>query len=242
MARVACVSDLHESLIDIPPCDLLLIAGDISYAFKGDLVTKHRFLVNEFKQWVGGVPATDVVVVAGNHDQSIEQWGWPEDLRSVPKLHYLEDEGVELHGLKIWGTPWQPWFYSWAFNAPQRGGEDFLAQKFDLIPDDTDIIICHGPPRGVGDGVGDPARPDLQEHVGSTALRAAIKRVQPKLMVCGHIHSGAGVNVVAHINPVKFFDDDAQHTTLHQPTTTIVNAAIVDEKYRPVNKPFVIDL
>jgi metallophosphoesterase superfamily enzyme len=64
----------------IEPCDLLLIAGDISFAFKGDLVAKQRFLAGEFGAWLERVPATEVVLVAGNHDQSIEKWGLPEGL------------------------------------------------------------------------------------------------------------------------------------------------------------------
>jgi hypothetical protein len=36
----------------------------------------------------------------------------------------------------------------WAFNAPVRDGESFLATKFDLIPPDTDIVVGHGPPHG----------------------------------------------------------------------------------------------
>jgi Icc-related predicted phosphoesterase len=233
--RVVCVSDLHENLIDIPPCDLLVIAGDISYALKGDLEAKQRFLVGPFREWVNAVPAEQVAVVAGNHDQSVEQWGWPLD---PSDCEYLQDSGARLCGLNVWGTPWQPWFYSWAFNAPQRYGEAFLEGRFSLIPDDTDVLICHGPPRGVGDGVGDPARPDLQEHVGSTALRAAIKRVQPKLMVCGHIHSGYGRWTVAHLGAVSVHD----LAVPHQSTTIIVNAAVVDEAYKPVNAPWVIDL
>jgi hypothetical protein len=55
--------------------------------------------------------------------------GMPEGLR----CHYLQDEGTELFGLKLWGTPWQPWFLDWGFNAPRRDGEAFLAAKFDLI-------------------------------------------------------------------------------------------------------------
>ena len=108
------------------------------FAFKGDLAAKHAFLAGEFKAWLDRVPATDVVLVAGNHDQSIEAWGLPSGLR----CHYLQDAGVELAGLKLWGTPWQPWFYDWAFDAPRRGGEAFLASKFDLIPDDTDVVVC----------------------------------------------------------------------------------------------------
>jgi Icc-related predicted phosphoesterase len=208
VTRIVCTADLHENLIAIPSCDLLLIAGDVSFAFKGDLAAKQAFLAGEFKAWLDRVPATDVVLVAGNHDQSIEAWGLPHGLR----CHYLEDAGVELAGLKLWGTPWQPWFYDWAFNAPRRDGEAFLASKFDLIPDDTDVVICHGPPRGFGDYNG---RPDGQPHVGSTALTEALERSQPRLMVCGHIHSGYGRYRLG--------------------ATEVINAALVDNEYRAVN-------
>jgi hypothetical protein len=154
------------------------------------------------------VPADDIVLVAGNHDQSIEAWGVPDGLR----CHYLLDEGIELFGLRLWGTPWQPWFYDWAFNAPRRDGEVFLASKFDLIPEDTDIVLAHGPPYGYGDRTDRPSGP---AHVGSTAMTETLKRVRPRLMVCGHIHSGYG--------------------SYRLGDTEIVNASLVDEGYRPVN-------
>jgi hypothetical protein len=78
------------------------------------------------------------VLVAGNHDQSVEAWGLPDGLR----CHYLQDAEVELSGLRIWGTPWQPWFYDWAFNAPRRDGELFLATKFDAIPSGIDVVVA----------------------------------------------------------------------------------------------------
>jgi Icc-related predicted phosphoesterase len=124
MTTIVCISDLHEHLVDVPACDLLLIA-------------------------------------AGNHDQSIEAWGIPEELR----CHYLQDAAIELFGLRIWGTPWQPWFYDWAFNAPRRNGEEFLASKFETIPADTDIVVAHGPPHGFGDRT---SRQGGHAHVGST--------------------------------------------------------------------------
>ncbi len=200
MTRIVCTADLHENLIEIPDCDLLLIAGDISFASKGDLAAKQAFLAGPFREWLDGVPAAEIVLVAGNHDQSIEAWGLPPDLR----CHYLEDERTELFGLRIWGTPWQPRFYGWAFNTPRRHGERFLATKFELIPADTQILVCHGPPRGYGDHTG---RSDGQPHVGSTALTETIQRIQPRLMVCGHIHSGYGryrlgdtETLAAHVN------------------------------------------
>ena len=205
MTRIACIAELHEHLVDIPPCDLLLIAGDVSFAFEGDLPSKQAFLAGAFKDWLDRVPAEEVVLVAGNHDQSIEQWGLPDGLR----CRYLQDEGIELFGLKLWGTPWQPWFYDWAFNAPRRHGEAFLASKFEPIPADTDIVVAHGPPNGYGDLT---AR---GEHVGSTAMTATLERVQPRLMICGHIHPA--------------------HGRYRLGDTEIVNASLVDEEYRPVN-------
>jgi hypothetical protein len=53
MATIACTSDLHEHLVDVPACDLLLIAGDVSFARRGDLTAKHAFLAGEFKHWLG---------------------------------------------------------------------------------------------------------------------------------------------------------------------------------------------
>jgi Icc-related predicted phosphoesterase len=212
MTTIVCTADLHEHLVDIPPCDLLLIAGDVSFAAKDDLVAKQAFLVGEFKAWLDRVRAEEVVLVAGNHDQSIEKWSLPDGLR----CHYLQDAEVELFGLRIWGTPWQPWFCDWAFNAPRRNGEAFLASKFDAIPSGIDIVVAHGPPRGYGD------RTPTGEHVGSTAMTTTLERMRPRLMVCGHIHPAYGRY---RLGP-----------------TEIVNAALVDEDYRPINPLVTLEL
>jgi hypothetical protein len=59
MTRIVCTADLHEHLVDIPACDLLLIAGDVSFAFKGGLPSKQAFLAGAFKDWLDRVPAEE---------------------------------------------------------------------------------------------------------------------------------------------------------------------------------------
>jgi Icc-related predicted phosphoesterase len=210
VTTIVCASDLHEHLVEIPACDLLLIAGDVAYGFEGDLASQHAFLAGPFKAWLETVPAAEIVLVAGNHDKSIQARGVPDGLR----CHYLEDAGIELFGLRIWGTPWQPWFGDWAFNAPRRDGEAFLASKFDAIPARTDVVVAHGPPRGCGD------RTSRGTHVGSTALAAALERVKPRLTVTGHIHEAYGHHRLGSLE--------------------VINASLVDERYRPANPVVVL--
>lgn len=229
MTRVVCVSDLHENWIDTPECDLLLIAGDLTFGFKGDYASQQKTIATDFFQWAMEQPAEKVVCIAGNHDQSVQAWGWPIVPEVGDKLIYLQDSGVDVCGKRIWGTPWQPWFYSWAFNAPKRNGERFLKSKFDLIPDDTDIVICHGPPWGHGDHENDgmyshAGYGDTPKRSGSHAMHDALYRVEPELMVCGHIHQGYGEYSMTGID------------------TKVVNAAVVNYEYKPVNEPVIVNL
>jgi hypothetical protein len=78
----------------------------------------------------------------------------PQLLPNLP-AHVLVDNVVTVEGLKIYGSPFSPYFRDWAFNAPplDDGGDEFMDRKFSRIPDDTDIFIIHGPPMGYGDSV-----------------------------------------------------------------------------------------
>ena len=90
---------------------------------------------------------------------------------------------VTVEGLRIWGSPWQPWFYDWAFNL-KRG--EALAEKWELIPEGVDILVTHGPPAGYGDKCYDGRR------VGCEDLLRHLSRVQPRLHLFGHIHEDRG--------------------------------------------------
>jgi Icc-related predicted phosphoesterase len=209
--RICAVSDLHDNLIDIPECDLLLIGGDICPDFHYDAEVKQAIWLNtEFRKWLDRIPAEHVVGIAGNHDFVFENRPSivPKDLRWT----YLQDESAVVNGVKIHGSPWQPPFFDWAFNAT----EDKLALAFDLIDEDTDIVICHGPPYGQGD------RTRRGENVGSKSLLKRLKVVQPKHVVCGHIHEGYGHYRVGD--------------------TRVHNASVVNLFYDVVNEPMLFDL
>lgn len=205
--RICCLSDIHGYLPTIPDCDLLLLAGDYCRDHN-----YHAWYGRSFARWIAEIAnrGIKVVGVAGNHDFIFEQ---REDF-SIPHWTYLQDSGFRWNGLNIWGTPWQPRFYDWAFNLD----EPELEKKWSLIPDDTDILILHGPPYGYGDRTEDGRR------TGSSSLTKRIKEVKPKLVVCGHIHCSHGV--------IQMLEQD----------TVIVNAAYVDEEYRPANKPIMVEI
>ncbi|MDB5293785.1 MAG: Calcineurin-like phosphoesterase [Phycisphaerales bacterium] len=207
--HVTALSDLHGNLIPIEPCDLLLIAGDICPVRDHSLQSQAAFLNGPLRKWLAEIPARHIVAIAGNHDFLFEQDPdmVPRDLRWI----YLQDSATEINGLSVYGTPWQPRFFDWAFNLD----EPELARKWEMIPAGTDILVCHSPPRGFGD------RTVRGDHAGSPSLLQAIRRVRPKLAVFGHIHEGRGRWTI---------DVDGQ-------TVQLANATLVDERYRLAHAP-----
>lgn len=231
--RVACLSDIHGFLPQVPDCDLLLLAGD--YVRGGGLDYECLWLNGPFADWLEDIRdrGTEIVGVAGNHD-------WPFQLApnrlGIPHWRYLQDYGCEVLGKRIWGSPWQPRFFDWAFNADAA----FLAERWAAIPADTDILLLHGPPQGIGD-----FSPYDKVHTGSPSLRKRIEEVKPKLVVSGHIHADYGIydlyrspnmsavtKASALNGPYKAWSD----------RVTCVNAAHVNEAYEPVNPVIVVDL
>ena len=154
--KITFISDTHTRqgqipYSDLPGGDLLIHAGDImnSGYNKNDII--------DFLYWYDSIPGYDKkVFIAGNHDRMFENH--PEDVKEwlskFPNIIYLQDEAYEIYDLetdksiKLYGSPWQPWFYDWAFNR-QRGPA--IQKHWDLIPEDSDIVITHGPVFGIHD-------------------------------------------------------------------------------------------
>ena len=234
--RIVCISDTH-SLQDgmkhpLPKGDVLIHAGDLSN--RGG----ERDVTN-FIHWFQNIEGFDTkIFIAGNHDFCFERvnephhkgdYDWLHNLMSEENLSqsnvtYLEDNLITIDSpefsrpIKIYGSPWQPEFYNWAFNLPRMGQE--LHEKWNNIPTDTDVLITHGPPNGFGDLVNNWRQPNM--NVGCELLRNRIEELNPILNVFGHIHEGYGV-----------YTNDK---------TTFVNASICTPDYRPTNKPIIIDL
>jgi len=181
--KIAAVSDLHGFLPEVPPCDLLLIGGDMTPLKDHKLRRQADWLDTTFRAWLERVPARKIVATAGNHDFVFQhEPGWvPKDLPWT----YLQDSGCEWEGLRFWGTPWQPWFYDWAFNLY----EPDLVTRWAMIPVGTDVLLLHGPPYGYGDWV--PEGGGLR-RCGSPSLTERIRAVQPRVVIFGHIHEGRG--------------------------------------------------
>lgn len=208
--RMVCISDTHNfhSQIDVPDGDVLIIAGDV--CVHGSIY--ELAAVNEF---LGGLPHKHKLLVAGNHDWCFANLVEREEARRILKnATYLEDSGVEIDGVKYWGSPWQPEFHDWAFNLP-RGPK--LAEVWAKIPSDTNVLITHTPPFGILDKNGNG------DHCGCGALLDALNnRVQPRIHVFGHVHESYG--------------------TLEADGITFINASICNGQFRPINRPIVIDL
>ena len=214
--RITFISDTHNKhkfvTEDLPGGDLLIHAGDIS-----SMGYEHE--IREFCKWYDSLDNyTNKIFIAGNHD-----WGFQNNVEKVKEIlglyaniTYLQDNSTLLGEdmVSVYGSPWQPEFYNWAFNLPRQGVE--LKEKWDNIPNNTDILITHGPAYGYVDKV-----IGRTENLGCELLTEKIKELKPKIHICGHIHTGYGYT----------FDGDTHY----------INASVLNESYVYYNKPLTIE-
>lgn len=178
--RIVCVSDTHMQRPWIPDGDVLIHAGDITNCGSFQEVSAAA-------AWLRYLPHHEKIVIAGNHDWLFQRE--PGIARQIlgKGITYLQDSSVTIGGVTFYGSAWTPEFCGWAFNLP-RGR---LYEKWDRIPSGVDVLITHGPPKGIMDR----CRPD-SEYLGCEELTAALDRVRPSLHVFGHIHPGYGERIV----------------------------------------------
>lgn len=210
--RITFMSDTHTKhkyvTPDLPGGDILIHCGDITN--RGYMTEIRNFL-----EWFEGLSGYDEkIFIAGNHDFGFQDN--PKEcaklLKEFPNVTYLEDTSVTIDGIKIYGSPWQPRFYDWAFNV-ERG--DAIAQKWVKIPNDIDILITHGPVFGILD------QTYTKQRVGCEELYKRVNDIKPKIHACGHIH---------YARHIKQIED-----------TVYINACCLGEEYLYENAPITID-
>ncbi|KAG9346926.1 hypothetical protein JZ751_005853 [Albula glossodonta] len=285
--RFVCVSDTHSrtDAIQMPYGDVFIHAGDFT-----ELGLPSE--VNKFNDWLGTLPYEIKIVIAGNHELTFDQefmadlvkqdfYYFPSASKLKPESYenvrslltnciYLQDSEVTVRGLRIYGTPWgfsfpphlgYPWYYGWGFNLP-RG--QALLDKWNQIPDTTDILVTHCPPLGFLDWV-----PRKMQRVGCVELLNTVqRRVQPKLHVFGHIHEGktpgsspcspethprrlAGQSLPSSLRPLELSRLETRagceetrpgYGMMTDGITTFINASACTVNFQPMNSPIVFDV
>ena len=191
--RIVLISDTHglHRQLEVPSGDLLIHAGDFTF------YSKPPSIVSDFNSWLGSLPHRHKVVIPGNHEFALEE---PRNRGAITNAILLVDSGVEIEGLKIWGSPVTP-LYGGAFGKSRA--ED-RKKHWAQIPEDTDILITHTPPFAILDHGGSSERRE-----GCPQLLEAVFQAMPRLHVFGHIHAGYG--------------------TLRTPDTVFVNASLLGD-------------
>jgi Icc-related predicted phosphoesterase len=204
--KIVLISDTHNKHDEIilPEGDMIIHAGDVSGS--GTFTEILTFL-----QWFSRLDFKHKIFIASNHDFAFEKLNMSHALPEG--VTYLQDTSIEIEGLKIYGSPYTPKFYNWAF-MKNRGPE--IKQVWDLIPDKVDILVTHGPPHQILDenAFGKPT--------GCLDLLNRVNEVKPSIHVFGHIHEAYGM---IEISGTRYF-----------------NASSLDDNYRVRNAPFVVEL
>ncbi len=210
--RVAAISDTHGRRDwSVPRCDVFVHAGDLTG--DGSLWETALFAKRLEKEMDSPDGPQHAIIVPGNHDECFEHFLEPALTLFGPKVHVLLDQSFVLDGVCFYGSPWTPPFMQWSFMA----GENQLASLYENMPPAVDVLVTHGPPRGILDpGWKTP-------HAGSSSLARAVKKRRVRHHVFGHLHAAGG-----HM--------------MRQGETIFYNVAACDEQHRIVNQARVFEV
>lgn len=174
--KIMAFSDLHHArnraetlVLQSADADLVIGAGDFC---------NMRQDLPEAMNLLSGITAP-MVVVPGNAESQ-------DELSDAAHAgtHVLHGSKIEINGLRLfglgYGVPETP-FGAWSCDLSEERARVMLEQC-----ESADVLIVHSPPKGVAD------RTSQGLSVGSEAIHAAIKRIQPQYAFCGHIHDSWG--------------------------------------------------
>lgn len=214
--RIWCISDTHnrhDELIVPENVDMVVCTGDIS-CFKDPELNFQECA--SFLIWYNNLPIPFKVLIAGNHDISLERnsFGLNKMSSEFKNIIYLENSEVIINGLVIWGSPYTPTFViGWAFNKSR----DTINRVWENLPNNIDLLLTHGPPKGILDLNADNI------SCGDNSLLKAIKKRNIKYHIFGHIH-----NEGSSINSGVFKPTDINTTFINAATTNLLNYSLIN--------------
>ena len=204
----------------------------------------------------------------GDHELAMKTMTGP--LADEAGVSFL-NEGTHFFTLKsgasliIYVSPYSPGFGNWAFaykhhedrfNKPHHAGNGAISIATYPIPDTVDIVMTHGPPKGILDWCS-------EGNAGCQHLLQAIRRVKPKMHCFGHIHESNGVEIIDWKDHAerptvrkneavhRYFEEDPIENPYprhfrwengNRDRTLAVNAAIMNGENRPENAPWLVSL
>ena len=245
--KIVGLSDIHGLLPELPECDVVCCAGDISpLDYQSDQTQMLGWFYLVFLPWVESLTCKKFVMVAGNHDfflQNIHRrlidssdgnvrytWRSPGDVTKklfpgmlkgkYNKFVYLCDSSFEYEGKRFYGTPWIADLSRWAFYLDN----DSLMEKYKNIPKKCDVIITHMPPKieGLGEVIQEGCFNTGTDY-GSQELADVLKTRDFKYALCGHTHSG-------------------QHLPVDLDGKKLVNVSLKNEDYKESYYPFEFEI
>lgn len=194
MTKICAISDLHGQLdFDIEECDILCICGDfVPLKVQSYHHGTVKWIIKKFLPWCEKQKCEKVYLIAGNHDIILQTHGLStRELFRGTKVVYLKDQLAEYltdegQTIRIYGTPWCHKFGNWAFMMEDGG----LAEIYDGIPENVDILMTHDCSYGACDVLLQKTEWTTNEHIGCHPLAEAVLAKKPKYQLSGHLHSG----------------------------------------------------
>lgn len=216
--KIWCISDTHckHSWLDVPEVDMIIHAGDASNTKD---ISFNDAEMREFLQWYESLNIKYKIFVPGNHDTSIERKF--HKFEDYPNIKFLIHNSISIEGINIFGSPYTPSFGSgWAYNVARHK----IFNYWDNLSDNIDILVTHGPPKGILDltirnGV---------KQCGDKVLLNKIEVIKPKYHIFGHIHNEHNVYNSGICRPNGY-------------NTTFINASVNNLDYKIVNNGIIIE-
>jgi Icc-related predicted phosphoesterase len=206
--KIVVISDTHElhEKLGVLAGDVLIHCGDSAYGFD-----QSDAQVERLDDWFGRQHFERILVIGGNHDFEIQKRVAAEE-RLFRNADYLQDKAFQFQGINFYGAPWVPELADWAFYLPQHE----LRRRWDLIPEDTDILITHTPPLNILD------RNRRGKACGCPDLGERLIDLAPRVHCFGHVHASGGIIEVRG--------------------TKYINASLVNSHYELIRRPYEFEM